>query len=809
MTTTSPFSRPRRLVALSAIAVMAATLPAGATSLRAAAAPVPTQTLGADDFNRSLSAGWGSAPSGGAWVSTPSGSSSVKSGAGQVTLASGRSVYHSLPVSVADVRATMITRVERLPVSGNGVTTSVSVRGSSAGKYTATLRVGKSGRVALGLVRQRTGQPDAVLANEVLLPTAAAAGAAYSVQVEVTGSSPVRIVARGWRSSTAIPAWQLVRQDSTPSRLAAAGRLDLRTYLSASTPRMNASYDNVRVQRVAEASPTTIAPPPPPTTRTPTGAGSAVVGSTRYPIPGGAVFVAARNSRSGAGTQASPYGSLAYALERAPSGSTLVLRGGNYHESATVPFHRRLTIQSYPGEAVWLDGSSKVTGWVKSGSTWVVNGWNHIFDHRVSHSQGVDESRRFIDPAYPLAGYPDQVWIAGVKMKQVGSTAAVVPGTFFVDVTNRRLVIGNDPTGKPVEASTLQQGLVIQGEGTTVRGIGARRYANTFWMGGAISAQVNLITLENVVCADNATIGLNGWGKSMRFNRLTLSGNGVMGLGLNTANNLVLSDSLIRANNLERFKEAPVSGGAKITTSRDVVIKNNIFDQNTTAGLWFDESAYNLTITGNRVNNNGGTGIALELSSKVVVANNYFVNNGKAGVEVGDTNNVAVWNNTFSGNKLYTLRVYQDSRRSSDPVITYLVRDVSYRNNVLAYGTGNCPILVHDMQKRVSGQTMRVTLQSNAHHRASATAPANVSCWAAGTAGLSSYKTLTAFRSGTGNDLKSTLNQGASILTGSYQLTAAAARTTSGIALPLPSGVASAVGVASGTKKMGALTPMR
>ena len=130
-------------------------------------------------------------------------------------------------------------------------------------------------------------------------------------------------------------------------------------------------------------------------------------------------------------------------------------------------------------------------------------------------------------------------------MKQVGSANKVVAGTFFVDEGARRLVVGTDPTGKTVEASTLQQGLVIQGAGTTVRGIGVRRYANTFWMGGAISAQVDGITLENVVSVDNATIGLNGWGKSMRFNRVTLSGNGVMGLGLNKANGLVLSQSLI------------------------------------------------------------------------------------------------------------------------------------------------------------------------------------------------------------------------------------------------------------------------
>ncbi|RMB56829.1 right-handed parallel beta-helix repeat-containing protein, partial [Tessaracoccus antarcticus] len=168
--------------------------------------------------------------------------------------------------------------------------------------------------------------------------------------------------------------------------------------------------------------------------------------------------------------------------------------------------------------------------------------------------------------------------MAGVKLRQVGSVSSVVPGTFFVDEAGRRLYVGSDPSGKQVEASTLQQGLVIQGAGTIVRGIGVRRYGNTFWMGGAISAQVNDIVLENVVSSQNATIGINGWGKKMRFHRITITESGGLGLALNKANDFVLSESVIRGNNSESFKQAPVSGGVKITTSQNVLISANVFE---------------------------------------------------------------------------------------------------------------------------------------------------------------------------------------------------------------------------------------
>jgi len=294
----------------------------------------------------------------------------------------------------------------------------------------------------------------------------------------------------------------------------------------------------------------------------------------------------------------------------------------------------------------------------------------------------------------------------------------------------------------------------------------------------------------------------------MRLNRITLSKNGALGLALNTADDLSLTSSSIQANNLELFKEAPVSGGAKITRSKRVMISGNSFDQNQTAGLWFDNWAQDITVVGNRFSENGASGLELEALSKAVVANNYFIRNGKAGLYIIDANNISVWNNTFNANKMYSVRIYQDSRRSSNPVASLVVRDISLRNNVLAYGTGGCPYLVDDTELKVTGQTMRVTSEGNAYHRASSTSPANMVCWANGPSGRISFKTLAAFRAATGNGMKSTLTEGAPILTGAHQLTPAALASTSSVALPIPGPVASAIGVTANTRKLGAITPM-
>src|SRR6478752_6122268 len=59
-------------------------------------------------------------------------------------------------------------------------------------------------------------------------------------------------------------------------------------------------------------------------------AGSAAVGSTSYPVPLGALFVAPSGSDNAAGTQAAPLRTVAKAVLKSSSGSTVVLRAGTY-----------------------------------------------------------------------------------------------------------------------------------------------------------------------------------------------------------------------------------------------------------------------------------------------------------------------------------------------------------------------------------------------------------------------------------------------------------------------------------------------
>ena len=154
-----------------------------------------------------------------------------------------------------------------------------------------------------------------------------------------------------------------------------------------------------------------------------------------------------------------PCKTLAAAVAKAATGQTIVLRAGTYHEFVVV--NKDVTIQSYPHEPVWLDGSSAVTGWARSGATWKVGGWTTKFDSSPSYTRGSSGSTAagwsFINPSYPMAAHPDQVWIDGVAQAQVSSLSGVSAGKFYVDYASNSLYFGSDPTGHAVRAAPFQR----------------------------------------------------------------------------------------------------------------------------------------------------------------------------------------------------------------------------------------------------------------------------------------------------------------------------------------------------------------
>ena len=794
--------------------------------------PEESEAKLADDFARKVDSGWGVADSGAQWVPTSAAVLSVDQGwASVASPAPGRtSVVTAEGLALADAQLRFEVQIPALPVGGGGLYLSTGLRATEAGSVGAQLRIHPSGAVDLALV-DTEGLTQATALKSVRLDTVVRAGDTLRVRTAVEGSGAKPMVAASaWLATAAEPAQWNVSAASASN--AATGSVRLSLYTSSGAQVAPLSIGSLRaggVEQLPELPPEPEAKPEPepePEPDTDPGLrgtpGAAAPGTLSYPIPSGAVFVAPTGNDALAGTQTAPLKTITAALRKVPNGGTIVLRAGSYHEEVLVPPQRRVTLQPFPNEEAWLDGAVPVTGWTASGATWVKSGWELELDASPTYSRGKPDNTQpgwqFVNPDHPMAAHPDQIWVGGEKLREVASRAQVTRGTFFVDDARDQMVIGSNPTGKLVEASTLVQALSVRSDKSVVRGIGVKRYATSVPDMGTVIAAAADVTFSDVTIKDNATTGFYSWSPRTILRDVSLIDNGMLGGGAATADGLKLERVLSTGNNSERFNRAPVSGAFKIGRSRGVSVVDSAFVNNFGQGPWFDESVYNIRFTGNDVIGNTGNGLVLELSDTAIVADNIVADNALSGIYVINTGNVQIWNNTAVDNTR-NINITQDRRRASDltaaghdprqpkpdPTMPWITRNTVVANNVVGSPSGNCLLCVEDFSREFTAGNMVSSTDGNLYQRDSAESPRWFGVWSQGAAGNPTVtNTLELFQASTGQEKRSRLVEGSPLTTSTYALQSAYVKDQGAIARSVPTAIAASSHLLPGSSVLGA-----
>lgn len=833
----------RRLPILLTVAALLAPL-AAVMPLSSSSAAAAVTTVARDDMTRTVSAGWGNATVGGAYRLEPTTAGSVASGRATLKSAgAGRTARATLTtLAQTDATSQIDISMPKLPASGSTAYVSHLVRHNSVGSYATRVIVTSSGTANLEVTRLN-GWTATPLKN-IKLPFAVQAGVPFTVLTSIAGTGDrVSVSATVWKTGATKPASpQIAVTDSSASRIVDKGTVGVSTYASGAGAAVQVAFDNLSVTTGTAVAPAPVAPPTtppattPPTTPAPSvpaitttypgkrgEAGAGKPGSFTYPVPAGAIFLATNGVDTNPGTQAKPVATLAQAMQLVKDNGTVVIRGGSYHQSVFVIPRTGVKVQPYPNEAVWFDGAETVTGWTQSGAVWVRSNWTTFFDSSPTYAKGAADSTQpgwqWLDPAKPMAAHPDQIWIDGVPLTQVGSRGAVKAGTFFVDKAAKQLVMGSDPAGKKVEASTLSKALTIRATNSEFRGIGIRRYATSVPEMGTVTADVPGIKLTDVTIQDNATTGFYTWAPDVVLTRVTASNNGLLGLGAATADRLRITALKSVDNNSQGFNRAPVSGALKIGRSRDVVVTDSTFVNNKGQGPWFDESVYNITFTDNDVVGNTGYGLVIELSEKATVANNVIAKNGMGGIFVTNSGTINIWNNTLTENPK-NLAFAQDARRASnvstpghdprqplpDPTVPWIVRNVVVSNNVMDGATGDCVVCVNDWSKEFTGAKMITQSSGNLYHRTSASAPAVFAQWAQAASGTARYATFAEYVKATGRDTTSRSVDGTSVLDANHRLVSSQIAAQSQYAVAIPAAVAALSALPASGKVVGAQT---
>lgn len=480
------------------------------------------------------------------------------------------------------------------------------------------------------------------------------------------------------------------------------------------------------------------------------GSGSTVP-TTDLPVPDGAVFLSTTGEDGSAGTRDAPVRSLARAWALAPAGGTVAVRGGTYRDG-NLDTAKPVSLQAFPGEQPWFDGTDVVTDWTVDGAGHWYVGWSTPdFCRNAAHPAGGYYSQTWPwlgepaaagpcihsdmadDPANPAAADPQMVFVDGVALRQETTLSAVSSTSFFHDAAARRIYTGASPEGHTVEVTRRPVALVLRApSGLQVRGIGFRRYAtNEKHEASVTHAAVSVVSTPDVVVSDsafsqNAGAGLAFIGGPKRalvdHSVFAENGaNGVDGNGSQEDDDFTLSNNLFDRNNAELFgrgcRASCSAAASKLAHMDHLTVKDNVFrdSQGEASGFWCDLHCSRTVIVGNVASGNGNVGLFYEVSESAVIASNLVYGNGyyaesrRPDGTGGDGSNkgsgirlsasqTKVYNNTVVDN-VADLVVYDDERSPGagcagcDPhAVGPDTRDVQVANNIFS---GVSPVSTH------------------------------------------------------------------------------------------------------------------
>ena len=424
--------------------------------------------------------------------------------------------------------------------------------------------------------------------------------------------------------------------------------------------------------------------------------GDLAVPDTDYTPPGSAVrYVSPSGTNSGtAATVGTPWLTITYALANATAGDTIVVRGGTYRQGQ-IGTGLNFILQAYPHEQVWLDGADIVTGWISDSGRWRKDSWTALFMDGAN-PVGQTGDPNAINPSFPMAGWPDMVWIDGVYLTQVATLAECGAGEFFVDYATSKLYIGSDPTGKTVEATTRQYALNLEGGSAIqiIRGIGFTRFATSYVHpnNGAIRANKPNVTIEGCAFIRNAGNGVVYYGANGVCRGSKFMYNGKNGLGGYAPTNLIVENNRFSYNNQEGFEQWWDAGGIKIAFQDGGIYRDNLFEDNNCSGLWLDITCTDYIIVRNEFRRNAAFALGVELSARGIVASNWIEGTvpggefgGGVGIDIFESNDLYFWNNTLINN-IINLQVREGNRTATGADLaagaTWHVTDMSINNNV-------------------------------------------------------------------------------------------------------------------------------
>ena len=391
-------------------------------------------------------------------------------------------------------------------------------------------------------------------------------------------------------------------------------------------------------------------------------------GPVDAPCPAGAIAVAPGNS-------------IQAAVDRAGENATFCLENG---------LHRLQLVRPKQGQSFYgqgktiLNGSRLLTDFSREGNYWMANGQTQ---------RGQRNGECLSDE--PACDRPEAVFFDDAPLSQVLSKDHLAPGRFFLDYSESKLYLADDPTGHKVEATVDAFAFESLASNVLIKNLTIEKYASVAQKGAVHGMGAVNWVVENSELRLNsgAAIGVGAGGRVLNCDLHHNGQNGIVGEG----KDIQVENTRIWTNNIYGFDPGWQAGGLKLALSEGVVLRGNQVYDNNGQGLWCDIGCRNVLYEGNVVERNRGAGIFHEISYDAVIRNNVVKYNGIGASWFWDTNiliaasqDVKVYNNTLTVSPGSCGIMLIDQGRRTDNGGKYKTRDNSVYQNVSTFEGGAC-----------------------------------------------------------------------------------------------------------------------
>jgi hypothetical protein len=367
------------------------------------------------------------------------------------------------------------------------------------------------------------------------------------------------------------------------------------------------------------------------------------------------------------------------AVDKASEGATFCLAKGVHRQQRITPKNA----QTFLGErGATLSGARLLTSFNRQGQLWVGTG---ITVYRAKRGSCATVT--------PTCNMPGKLFIDDKPYVTVRSRSALSPGQAFFDYANGKIYFADDPNGHRVEVAEFPFAFDGRAKNVTIKNIIVEKYDSPA-QEGAINGRFSTNWIvSGVELRWNSAVGIRV-GAGGQLLDSNVHHNGQLGVSAG-GKSMLLKNNEVWANNAYGFDVAWEAGGVKAAEAEDFKVIGNRVHDNGGTGIWCDINCRNALFEGNTAERNTGPGLFYEISFDGVMRGNVLRHNGTSGfrsfwnsdIQIAGSENVKVFDNdiTVNPNGGAIMMVDQGRKPEGRWTSTYKTRNNYIHNNRIRY----------------------------------------------------------------------------------------------------------------------------